>query len=251
MIEASGQLAVMFMAMGITLALLFTVGVWQAYRRTGASEGEARRALVFAALGSMAWLVATYALARAGRLTFDSIPPTMLIMMVLTIILMIRIARTGVGQRLSKGIPLWVLIAVQGFRLPLELMMHTAYEEGVMPVEMSYSGRNFDIITGITALIVAALIASGRAGPTLARVWNWLGVGLLLNVVVIAILSAPLPFRVFMDEPSNIWVTQAPFVWLPTVMVAFAMLGHLVIFRHLRMVSSQQTPPAFVIPHQA
>ena len=62
------------------------------------------------------------------------------------------------------GLPLWVLVAVQGFRLPLELAMHEMYERGVMPVQMSYEGSNYDILTGITALIVAAIVWFGGHG---------------------------------------------------------------------------------------
>ena len=60
-----------------------------------------------------------------------------------------------------------------------------------------------------------------------------MGLGLLFNVVTVAILSFPFPFRVFMNEPSNIWVTHFPYIWLPTIMVAAAFLGHLTIFRKL------------------
>ena len=31
--------------------------------------------------------------------------------------------------------------------------------------------------------------------------------------------SHPLSFRRFMNEPSNVWITHTPWVWLPTVMV--------------------------------
>ena len=51
-----------------------------------------------------------------------------------------------------------MLVGVQGFRLPLELAMHRMYERGIMPVQMSYSGLNYDILTGIRALVVAALV---------------------------------------------------------------------------------------------
>ena len=32
----------------------------------------------------------------------------------------------------------------------------------------------------------------------------------------------------------NGWVTRLPFVWLPSVLVAFALAGHIVVFRKLR-----------------
>ena len=55
--------------------------------------------------------------------------------------------------------PVWLLIAFHGFRLPLELIMHEAATEGVMPPQMTFTGLNFDITTGATALLVAALSA--------------------------------------------------------------------------------------------
>jgi hypothetical protein len=125
-----------------------------------------------------------------------------------------------------------MLVAVQAFRLPLELAMHAMYERGIMPEPMSYSGRNFDILTGGTAIVVAALVAARLAGPRLVLAWNLLGSALLVNVLVVAILATPL-FRYFGDEHLNIWVTYPPFVWLPAVMVVAALAGHVVIFRAL------------------
>jgi hypothetical protein len=140
------------------------------------------------------------------------------------------IAFSRYGWRLAAGLPVALLVAIQGFRLPLELAMHRMYERGVMPVQMSYSGRNFDIITGITAFLVAWLVASGRGGRRLVLAWNLLGLALLINVMTVAILSMPL-FRYFGDDRLNIWVTYPPFVWLPAVMVLAALAGHLLIFR--------------------
>jgi hypothetical protein len=35
---------------------------------------------------------------------------------------------------LVRGVPLWALVGFQIFRLPLELLMHRAYVEGLLPV---------------------------------------------------------------------------------------------------------------------
>ena len=79
----------------------------------------------------------------------------------------ILLARSSIGDRLARGLPLAYLVGFQAFRFPLELAIHRAYVEGVMPVQMSYSGRNFDIVTGLTALVLAAALA-------MARVPRWL-----------------------------------------------------------------------------
>ena len=109
-----------------------------------------------------------------------------------------------------------------------------------MPVQMSYSGRNFDIISGITALALGGWLATGHSSRRLVAAWNTLGVLLLANILIVALLSAPTPFRVFMNEPANVWITHAPWVWLPTVMVFAALFGHVAVYR--RLVSEGATP---------
>jgi hypothetical protein len=156
------------------------------------------------------------------------------VVFMLVFVLSVGLGVSPVGRRLAAGLPFVVLVGVQAFRLPLELMMHRAYEYGLMPRQMSYSGLNFDIVTGITAIVVVVLLATGRAGAGTVRAWNWLGTLLLINIVLIAGLSAPTPWRVFRDAPANTWIATAPYIWLPTVMVAFAILGHIVIYRALR-----------------
>ena len=106
-----------------------------------------------------------------------------------------------------------------------------------MPVQMSYSGRNFDIVTGLTAIIVALIVT--RQGASWSRplvfAWNTLGVALLANILVVAVLSAPTPIRRFTNEPANVWITQFPWVWLPAVMVLAAIAGHVLVYRRLAL----------------
>ena len=222
-----------FTVLPVILALLLVAGVYVAWRRTGASSRRSIVAAGFMTVGLTVWMATTYAAASFRLLHFPPGPPTMVVVFVLVFVLSIGLGASQVGRRLAAGLPLVVLVGVQAFRLPLELMMHRAYEYGLMPRQMSYSGLNFDIVTGMTALVVVVLLATGRAGVRTVRAWNWLGTLLLVNIIVIAGLSAPTPWRVFRDGSGNVWVTTAPYVWLPAVMVAFAILGHIVIYRAL------------------
>jgi hypothetical protein len=213
-----------FAVLGVLVAAAFPLGV----RRAGGRW-------MLAAGGTALWLALTASAAASGVLRFTGTPPTMGLLMASVLALALGIGLSGVGKRLAAGLPLAALVGVHAFRLPLELLMHRAFEEGVMPGQMSYTGRNFDIVTGITAIGVAGLLAAGRMPAWGVRAWNWMGMALLVNVMVIANLSTPSPYRVFMNEPANVWVARAPFVWLPAVMVLTALLGHVVLFRRLRM----------------
>jgi hypothetical protein len=229
-----------FVAIAVTLAVLFVVGVWHAWRRSGASTASAARDALLAAAGAAVWMTATDMVARAGLLRrWDAVPPPLVLLLLSILAVAAAIAFGPLGRRLS-ALPLWVLVAVQAFRFPLELTMHAAYERGVMPIQMSYSGRNFDILTGLSAIVVAALIAAGWAGRRLALAWSIGGTILLINILTVAVLSTPL-FAYFGDDHLNTWVTYPPFVWLPAVMVLAALTGHLVIFRRLANGAIQRT----------
>ena len=62
--------------------------------------------------------------------------------------------------------------------------------------------------------------------------WNLLGFALLVNIVTVAVLSTPI-VRWFGDDRLATFVTYPPFVWLPTVLVAAALTGHLLVLRAL------------------
>ena len=186
------------------------------------------------AAAALVWMTITWVAAQSGILrNWEQTPPPFVFLVVAIFLLAGAISWSPLGSRLAQFIPLWILVGVQAFRLPLELAMHDLSAHGIMPVQMSYSGRNFDIVTGATAIIVAALVWSGRGGRRLVTAWNVLGLALLANIVTVAILATP-RFRYFGDDSLNTFVMDPPFVWLPAVMVLAALAGHLVIFRALR-----------------
>jgi hypothetical protein len=151
-----------------------------------------------------------------------------------TFVLPLALACSALGARLAQALPLSWLVAFHGFRLPLELVMHQAAREGTMPEQMTFTGHNFDIVTGASALALAALIARRRAPRALVLAWNALGSLLLATIVVVAIRSLPL-FHAYGTEPAhlNTWVAYFPFVWLPAALVSAALFGHVILWRRL------------------
>jgi hypothetical protein len=222
-----------FVILAVAIAIGFVAAVVAATWRMTGDRAAARRAGLVAAIGALVWLGVSGGAARVGALRFDPPPPTMIVLLVAVLGLAIGLSRAEVGRRLAFGLPLSVLIGFQGFRVVVEVLMHRAYVEGLMPVQMSYQGRNFDIVSGATAAVLGLVLLVRGAPRWVLLGWNLLGLGLLLNVLVIALLSAPGPFRRFLNEPSNVWVTAFPWVWLPAVMVLAALLGHLLLFRRL------------------
>src|SRR4051794_14482310 len=137
MVKASMGLAVAFGVLAGLVAAGFPVLLPRAGVAAG-DAGQARRRARRAALATAAWMAATFAAAASGRLSFATVPPTMGVVIVLSLALALRIGLSETGGRIAAGVPLALLVGVQGFRLPLGLLLHRAYAEGLMPVQMSY-----------------------------------------------------------------------------------------------------------------
>lgn len=230
-----------------SLALLLAVGfVWIGHvagQRARLSPQANWRLTAVATMVTFAWLAATWTAASSGVLTqFDRRPPPFALLFLAILAVSAAAAWSPLGLRLIRGLPLWALVLTQVFRLPLELAMHEAAIEGVMPVQMSYSGRNFDIVTGLTAIPVAVLLAVGIGGRRLALAWNVLGTLTLANILGIALVSTPI-LALFGPARLNTWVAYTPFVWLPAVMVVCALIGHLVLWRTLLLTSTATPRP--------
>jgi hypothetical protein len=148
------------------------------------------------------------------------------------------LAFSQVGTRLINGTSIAGLVAFQAFRIPVELWLHRLYQEGVVPVQMTYEGRNFDIVSGILGLLLGIWAFRSQPPRWAILLYNLIGLGLLINIVTVAILSAPVPMRRFFNEPANTFVADWPFVWLPAFLVQAAWFGHLLVFRWLRKRSS-------------
>jgi hypothetical protein len=216
-------------AVGIPgLALLVVALVGVAVRRTAGK----RHAVAFG-LVAFTWLALTAVLGWSGFFAQNGAPPRVLFLLLPTILLPLLFGLSRTGTLLVNA-PVWLLIAFHGFRLPLELIMHEAAAEGVMPPQMTFTGLNFDITTGATALLVAALSARGRAPRWLLLIWNAWGTLLLVTIVVIAVASLP-AFAAFGHQSArlNTWVAYFPFVWLPAGLVSAAVLGHVLLWRRL------------------
>lgn len=221
------------LALVAVLAVAFVIAV----RKSGVSESDSAkfRWSGIAVLIVAAWLGVSTLLAESGVLReFDRRPPPFLLLAFGFTLATAALAFSPVGTRLVQGVGIGWLIGFQAFRIPVELWLHRLYQEGVVPVQMTYSGRNFDIVSGILALALGVWAMKRQPPRWAIWVFNIVGLALLVNIVTVAILSAPTPLRQFFNEPANTFVAYWPYVWLPAFLVQAAWFGHLLVFRWLR-----------------
>jgi len=165
---------------------------------------------------------------------FSKLPPRPVFVVLIPLPLVILVAFSKRGTQLLQTVPSHWLVFMQSFRVIVELLLLFAFMAGKLPVQMTFEGRNFDVITGLLALPIGYLLAGKKIyAPKLAIAFNIIGVLLLLNILVIAVLSMPTSIRYFMNEPSNTLVGQFPFILLPGVLVPIAYTMHIFSLRQL------------------
>lgn len=212
----------------VWLAILFSLIV-------GAVQGELVRRNKESGTAFFLWLVVTGVLSSTARLhDFTARPPLLPVLIVLSFVVVYFGSYFSAPSKLIESPGLAWLIGLQVFRLAVEIFLDLGMRAGFVPVQMTLEGRNWDVLTGLTALPLAWLVAKNKAPKWLIYGWNIMGLALLLNVMTIAALSMPTPIRHFHNEPANTFVAYFPYVWLPTYLVQVAWMSHLLIFRAVR-----------------
>lgn len=214
----------LFIAITAFLAVIFHLGFVRIF---GKKKGLVFTGLLLLVLGAEALLAFSGAFAN-----FDSTPPRIMVIVApwfLVSLFLLFHPRTG---KWIKALPAAALNGVQVYRIPVEIVLWLLYTEHILPVQMTFEGRNLDIISGILGGLVGFL---AWRGVTLSRMnylmWNLLGIGLLFNILIVAVLSTPSPLRYFMNDPANTIIAGWPYVWLPGFVAPAAFLLHVLAIR--------------------
>lgn len=133
-----------------------------------------------------------------------------------------------------QSFKLKTLTLLHTIRIPVELVLFLLFTHSAIPEIMTFEGRNFDILAGITAPIIYYLAfvknIIKRKG---LLIWNIVCLALLINIIVHAILSIEIPIQQFgFDQPNRAFL-YIPFIWLPSVVVPLVFFSHLIAMKRL------------------
>jgi len=177
----------------------------------------------------MGWMGLQGVLAYQGfYLQLDVAPPPFPLV-ILPPAISIFLLLTLSSRHFILSLPLQSLTWIHIVRIPVEIVLWQLYLAGYVPGLMTFEGRNFDIIAGLSAPLVAILaFRGGRIRRNLLLWWNIISLALVLNIVVHAILSMPykLTQSLAFDSP-NVAVLYFPFIWLPALIVPIVIFCHI------------------------
>ncbi len=181
---------------------------------------------------SVIWLIMQAAIALSGFYTVtDTIPPRLFFALAPVLLTAILLVSTKKGKGFLDNMRTDKLILISTVRIPVEFVLLWLYQAGQIPEIMTFDGYNFDILSGITAPIIWLLYRKGLLSNLALQAWNIICLGLLVNIVFIAVLSAPSPFQQFAFNQPNMAVLTFPFVWLPAFIVPVVMISHISLLR--------------------
>ena len=191
----------------------------------------------------MIWLIIQAGLAIGNVYSSDttSVPPKILLFgvvpMLLTIILLFI---TKKGGLFIDSLPLKNITWLNIIRIPVELVLLELFIHKAVPQLMTFEGRNFDVLSGITAPFVAYFGFTKKVlNRKIILAWNFICLALLANIVINAVLSAPFFLQRFAFDQPNIAILYFPFNWLPAFIVPVVLFGHLVSIRQVIRTQTQ------------
>jgi hypothetical protein len=196
---------------------------------------QANKYFKVVSLVMICWLILQTVLAEKGFYAKSTgMPPRLIFAVLPPVLFIIACFILPAGRRYLDTLDPRMLTWLHIVRIPVEFCLYTLMVHHLVPQVMTFEGRNFDIISGITAPIIAYF---GYTKKTLSRpiliAWNVICLLLVLHVVYYGIFSAPTAIQKYAFDRPNVAVLYFPFVWLPAFIVPLVILSHLVCMREL------------------
>lgn len=222
---ASSESVIAFLGICYAVVVFYLYAIFASERALGGNAGK--RVAQFSFLLSL-WLAILWFTVRSKVLFTHTIPAFPLLFLLMNGGAL-AFGLSGFGKRLALGTPIWAWVALQSFRLPLELVLHSWAGQGTIPHTMTWTGQNWDIVTGIVSLICAPFAVKSRLAAWVANV---VGIALLANVARVAVMSSPLPFA-WGQQPPLLLAMYFPYALIIPLCVGAALAGHVVLTRAL------------------
>lgn len=215
----------------VTFILTVLITLFLFYRASGSLR----------ALGILlAWAVLQSVLSFSGFYqVLNTTPPRFPLIVLPPLIAIVLLLTTRPGKRFTDSQDLSLLTLMHTVRIPIELVLLWLFVRGGIPQMMTFEGRNFDILSGLSAPVVYYF---GFVRKSLSRTalisWNGICLLLVINIAANGLLSAQTPFQQFAFEQPNVAVTYFPYVLLPALVVPLVIFAHLTAIRQLWSKSS-------------
>jgi hypothetical protein len=232
-IQASG---VPNSASRLFIHVLIALGLWLGLERTELAPSQRRNAWLAIMIPFTLWLALIWGAAingafRPGASPFPLLPLAIFLPVIIGLPMLLRSKRMG---QVLDAMPASWLVGLQVYRV-LGGVFLVGWARNIVPGEFALPAGIGDVTTGLLALPVAILLASGSLeGRKAATAWNVFGLLDFTVAVGIGLMIAPGPLQVIVPSIPNATGGIYPTVMIPAFAVPSSILLHALSLRQLR-----------------
>lgn len=180
------------------------------------------------------WLGYIFVLSNTGLLDVFSLPPRVpLFIIVPSIIICIVVTGRPAFKEIMAKLPVTFAVYIQSFRILVELLIYGAFVKGIFPQAVTFEGTNFDILVGLSALVVGFLVQRHLIDKKGLLVWNIVSL-CILTLTGYSFISSYYFYDMVNLEQALRFV-RFPYLLLPSVLLPFAMFYHTLSIRQLML----------------
>lgn len=191
-----------------------------------------RKAIVSYFIMLAIWIAYIIVLSFSGVLNDFDLPPRVPLLIILPgIIGSVYLTGRTSFRDILQHTPLHIPILLQSFRIVVELLIFTAWKEGYFPKRVTFEGLNYDILAGITALIVGLLLQMNKLSLKSALIWNIAALMILFLTGYAFITAYFIPE--FAETVDKTHFIKFPFILLPSVLLTIAFFLHIFSIRQI------------------
>ncbi|MEC5142422.1 hypothetical protein [Chitinophaga sp. 212800010-3] len=180
------------------------------------------------------WIIFQSILGLNDFYKINTAPPRFLLLTLPPLLFLLISLIIPVGRRFIDNLNIRTLTVLHTVRIPVEIVLYWLFLNKAIPGEMTFEGRNFDILSGLSAPLVWYVgFVKGRLNKPLLLIWNLICLGLLMNIVMIVMLSVVTKLVPLAPEQPKIAFVYFPFLLLPSCLVPLVLYAHVAAIRRL------------------
>ncbi len=146
-------------------------------------------------IGLILWHTYIFIIGRSGILQDLSLPPRLLIFIILPAFLFIGIFLfKNKNKNWITHIPEHWLLFIQTFRIGIEILFVYSVAKGILPALVTIEGYNFDIVFSSTAPFIGYLHYKRKSNSRKwALAWNYIGLAVIASIIFLFVTSIYFP----------------------------------------------------------
>lgn len=176
----------------------------------------------------LVWLGYIIVLSQTGVLNnFDFPPRVPLLIVTPCIVLIVFVTGRPSFKSVLKKTPLHLPVFLISFRIFVELLIYGAYRNGIFPKRVTFEGLNFDVLVGLSSLIIGVLLVKKMLSLQALWIWNIISM-LVLTLTMFSFVSAYY-FTDWVASTGHDELVRFPYLLLVSVLLPIAIFLHVFI----------------------